>query len=151
MAKLNGLQSIGSIVNYKGVECVVVDASIDPYSRNNAYTYELTQVAKSVGYGGVYENHLTVSVLKTPLKKHLTKLNSIDNKIKRLEAKLQKEMNKIEKSNGWDNAFYDDYEHEHAYAMDGISFNMGLDALNDERYDLLQEMANTAKTVKEVA
>lgn len=146
MAKLNGVQSIGSIVTYKGVECVVVDAVLSDYS-GVGFVYELTQVSKSVGYSSS-EDMIEVSVLKTPLKKHLTKLNSIDNKIKRLEAKLQKEMNKIEKSNGWDNAFYDDYEHEHAYAMDGISFNMGLDDLNDERYDLLQEMAKTAKEVK---
>lgn len=148
MKKLNGVQSIGSVVNYNGGACVVSNAFSFDFQGEMVHSYDVSSLEKSIAYCDVSEEMLEIITLKSPLKKHITKLNSITKKIVRINKQINKEMNKIEKSRGWNDLPYDHYDNQYEAIVDGLSCGYGVDELEDERVELLAEMVKSARKVK---
>ena len=147
MTKLNGINSLGSVVNFHGEASIITDAHTSNWDGKVYHSYTVSPIGGNTEYGGVTENSFTILTLKAPLKKHLTKLASIEKKMDKINEKMNKEMKKISKKNGWDNMAYDHYDNVYEMIADGMSFSSGLDDLHDEKYELMQEMIKTARKV----
>lgn len=148
MTKLNGINSLGSVVNFHGEASIITDAHTSNWNGSEYHSYTVSPINGNTEYGGITESSFTVLTHKTPLKKYLTKLASIEKKTDKINQKASEEMAKISKKRGWDNLAYDGYDNDYEMIFDGMSAGMGLDELYDEKYELMQLMIETARKVK---
>lgn len=147
MTKLNGINSLGSVVNFRGELSLITECDSSEWEGKVYHSYTVAPIGGNTEYGSCTENSFTIVTHKAPLKKYLTKLASIENKITKLNQKVSKEMAKISKKNGWDNMAYDSYDNNYEMIADGMSAGSGLDDLHDEKYELMQLMIQTARKV----
>lgn len=147
LSNLNGVELIGSIVTFSAIQYVITNAhkNNNHLSEDN-YFYNIAENGTDF-YTIVPKSKLKFITLKTPLKKHIARLNSINKKIKSQQLKMDKEMSKAMKDIDMDNiSKYD--ENELGMLQDNISYCLGLDSLCDEHDLLLNDMVDKARKVK---